>query len=1821
MKGAILAAAVLVAAAASAAVPARFCEYIESSTGGSTAVYVDTGLKPNYKNGKFFVDFEISAASLPGSAVYLFGYRKSTTKDGNMFNIALNASGTFRLDSLLKDANNYTSSSMTAAPGHRYNLTVRKRYNYNGERCNIEDKTSGTCVKSGSSGQKTDGACGDSFCFFSTKVGSTVSATTISQKLYAAKIWNDGSTLNGDYIPCVTTAGKPGLYNVVDGSIKLATPDASFSASATASPLARVTGGVIEYCAHITAETGAQISTDGGETWVSSADIWTSASGASFTVMARPDPSVPYAIFTGWRAGSAHRLDFSGGSGLTSATITLSAGKVRNIVATAHVGGYEPQTELIDNGNFETYDYGWHGGGARGAVSTTYCSTTSTDMNSYFWTVDNGSGTIGNPDLRRYNIPMPPAKYKLSYASAMSNNQSVNNNVAGIWSTSDGTQLSGASTTNSITKTYTTYSKTFTFNTARMATLRISRTANSTYKHSLDNVSLKMQLPFSGLAVTAEPEEFQNNSMPAYRWFPMQDGRTDTFTAPSGTAFLNDDETRRGYVRGYRVDTYDTTTSTWTPGEEVASLSYTHTQSANECKRLVWLWVAESKISVTSQSATELVSTNGTDWVSSFEEWFPYESTPPIYAGTTPDTYYIWNGAPAGTVYGARNAVINVPMNAPRTLTLLDTGFVATHVWAGPSAAFSSADAWRTPSGAVSDTAPGPESIVYIPPASTCTVSRVFSVGALYIGDALKTGAAGTVSVTFSCGLVTNEVAGALVIGKGATLTHDGNGSGKVATKQLNIKAGTSITLASGASINVKAKGFNNSQGPAPGASNGKGGSHAGVGSDASTVNTYDCYGSIRKPTMPGSGGGSKGGGVVYLSTPGTLQLDGTIDACGENTQHYRSGAGGSVFLEAGTLSGTGSVDVRAGSGGYDYQGGSGRISVVESVARSFGFAGTLNAGCVTKTNGSGATRSSNGTIYLENASDAPGRGELIVDARGVSLASACVCSLDASVPDRNQPFGKVTVKRNGRLVIPAGCTLKVVNGIDATGGYISTGTAGGAIEFMPGEGGTCDVAGTLRAYSFFCTNSPNATLRFASGAVLTNFNNGVSAFAAEAGRLSMLPATAEAQWNFDIGSGVAMDASRLAVSNCTARGVSFGAVESDDLGGNVNCNFTSAIHEGDPITWTGAEDTLWANSNNWQPSRTPVDTDVVTIPANCPNYPVISGNDVTVNTLTNAAGATLTLSGVDLIVTNALTSAGTLVFSGWENLFLTGDGEQKVDFANTAITRITIDKPTGSVTFERGFKVNKVFKCNSSDPLAFYFAPGETYDIGQLFVDGMVQDGEGGVLSKITMASSAAPGKWLLKAAKSQRVRGVAVSDCNATIGETIHAGLLSYDAGGNTGWDFSESAAAEWTGAANTSFSNASNWLPAVAPGADTYVTITPKRGVTSTVAVSAATSVKNLILGGDLGVIAFTSSAKLVVGDSFEVRTNATATLNYFAEPNEVTNSVMVRSGGKITHGSANANGPKLYVSAGEDITVENGGAICADGLASGGAGAGSGNIVAASHGGVGHGSNLSKCYGSIFEPFYNGSKGNRLNGGGTVRLVAGGRLHIDGRVTAYGLIDASGGAGSGGSIWLTAGVISGRGVISANCVSVYATGAINHNYTGGGGRIALYQTSANDWSELHITPTAAGSVANDSNKGDCGTIYWQLPSDENHGGRIEIPGKYASKKGTAFPASGDGDPRKAYANASLFIGKNAYFHVTNSVLSASGGMVRVRDIDIEAATTKMFLYENTIKVLSAEHKKGKGWTAGSNYVELVESGAIDTSLGGKIAWPVGMRVVVR
>ncbi|MCM8768235.1 MAG: caspase family protein [Candidatus Omnitrophica bacterium] len=135
-----------------------------------------------------------------------------------------------------------------------------------------------------------------------------------------------------------------------------------------------------------------------------------------------------------------------------------------------------------------------------------------------------------------------------------------------------------------------------------------------------------------------------------------------------------------------------------------------------------------------------------------------------------------------------------------------------------------------------------------------------------------------------------------------------------------------------------------NGTGPAAGEYS-SGGTHGGTGAAGSQgwpiVNTL-VYGDPTAPITPGSGGGGydalgggtggAGGGAIRLHAHETLTLDGEITASGENKNTGRgdgAGAGGSVFLSAGTMTGSGHVRADGGSSlsGRGGGGGGGRIA------------------------------------------------------------------------------------------------------------------------------------------------------------------------------------------------------------------------------------------------------------------------------------------------------------------------------------------------------------------------------------------------------------------------------------------------------------------------------------------------------------------------------------------------------------------------------------------------------------------------------------------------------------------------------------------------------------------------------------------------------------------------------------------------------------------------------------------------------------------------------------------------------------------------------
>lgn len=111
-----------------------------------------------------------------------------------------------------------------------------------------------------------------------------------------------------------------------------------------------------------------------------------------------------------------------------------------------------------------------------------------------------------------------------------------------------------------------------------------------------------------------------------------------------------------------------------------------------------------------------------------------------------------------------------------------------------------------------------------------------------------------------------------------------------------------------------------------------------------------------------------------------------------------------------------------------------------------------------------------------------------------------------------------------------------------------------------------------------------------------------------------------------------------------------------------------------------------------------------------------------------------------------------------------------------------------------------------------------------------------------------------------------------------------------------------------------------------------------------------------------------------------------------------------------------------------------------------------------------------YGSMIEPADLGSGGGTTSqpyllsqGGGAIFLDVIGTLYLDGLLTANGITGwRGGGGGSGGSIWLTVGTLSGNGSITANGADGdhfdwWQGGSFlhhRHGGGGGGGRVAIY-----------------------------------------------------------------------------------------------------------------------------------------------------------------------
>lgn len=275
-------------------------------------------------------------------------------------------------------------------------------------------------------------------------------------------------------------------------------------------------------------------------------------------------------------------------------------------------------------------------------------------------------------------------------------------------------------------------------------------------------------------------------------------------------------------------------------------------------------------------------------------------------------------------------------------------------------------------------------------------------------------------------------------------LSHFPNTTGDVYRMDLTLDA---LTVQAGGAILVSSNGILHDLGPGVGqrvyysfaSGSGHGGRGGFSGEGFGLLAGGTTYGSAMQPVRCGSGGvgmsgvgdntrtewESQGGGAAKLTVSGTLRVDGAILAEGSSARYIycSGGSGGSIWITAHDLAGSGVISARGGSylNGSNVGGsGGGRIALYLT---NNAFAGTVRA----DGGASGAAvadRGGAGTIFVKGPSQT--YGELRVD--GSNVATFAASALISTTNDTGTyTFDQLTLLAKGRLEIPAGQTLQIL--------------------------------------------------------------------------------------------------------------------------------------------------------------------------------------------------------------------------------------------------------------------------------------------------------------------------------------------------------------------------------------------------------------------------------------------------------------------------------------------------------------------------------------------------------------------------------------------------------------------------------------------------------------------------------------------------------------------------------------------------------------------------------------------------------------------------
>ena len=885
----------------------------------------------------------------------------------------------------------------------------------------------------------------------------------------------------------------------------------------------------------------------------------------------------------------------------------------------------------------------------------------------------------------------------------------------------------------------------------------------------------------------------------------------------------------------------------------------------------------------------------------------------------------------------------------------------------------------------------------------------------------------GTLTQAGTSGVV---VSGAFVAQNGATLTHVANTS-TLQTNVLDVTANT-IEIASGASVNVLGKGFSTKLGPGYGNSYGSG--YGGNGGATTVTSTKGItYGSLTQPTDVGSGGvadGSNGGGAVKLTSVGTLEMNGDINANGTSTR-WSGSSGGSVWIQAGTtLSGTGTIEANGASTvDVGWQGGGGGRIAVVSGADSSSFSMTAFGG--TGSNNGGA-----GTIYRKTSGSVD--GDVTIDNNGTKGGWT---SLAGST---TQSYDNLTVANGAIFAIPAGDTLVLPSSGSITGGTTSSTIANyGTFVSIPSL--------TLSNMTFIDagTVSNLTDLTIGSGGV---FSQGTTSEIALSGTLL-------------VQNGGTLTHVQNGNTQTSQINISASSIEID-AGGLVNVDGKGYIQNSGPGRGSaGAAGGHGGNGGAYAGSTPGSANDSVSQPVNLGSggsgvdavgggaVKLLSSGDFLLDGTISADGISQSTpqaagaagGAVWIQAATALSGSGTISANG-------GRGQQTgSSYGGGAGGRIALVAATDSSSLLSGSHM----QAYGGTAVGGAGGAGTIYSKFGSANANLIVDNNGNTGAKTPLLNSTET---------YDDVKIVNKANYEIPFGKTLEIASNHSLSGGNGG----------------TLTIDAGGTLSGTADTLVTSANIVNNGTISASQLVSSAPITQNGTLSASTLVVAdstytYTGAAlgadNLIVasGGIFLFSASGTNT-NDVTLPGDVT----VEAGGLITH-ATNTSATKVYYAniSANNITILNGGAVDVSGkgsptglgqgagvLSTYGSGAGYGGVGGSSSNGIFGGF----LYGSSTEPNDIGSGGGNPghggSGGGAMKLFATGTMTIDGVLAADGgsASRTLGGGGSGGSIWLQAATLTCNpdGALSVAGGNAYDT----LNGGGAGGRVSYTGTTSKD-----------------------------------------------------------------------------------------------------------------------------------------------------------------